>query len=220
VAGVIGARANDGVGIYGIAPDAEISVFKACWYPEAADAKAQCSSWSLAKALDAAISSGTRIINLSLAGPYDELLNKLLEAADQRGINIVAATLENQQHPGFPAELALAVPVISAGPNGQAVHPSWLSKFPAIVAAPGVEILTTVPKEGYDFVSGSSLAAAHVSGVIALMLELKPELTPKQIKSLLHLNGKGAEGDGTVPAALHALDACAILQTLGHGGGC
>jgi subtilisin family serine protease len=220
VAGVIGARANDGVGIYGIAPDAEISVFKACWYPEAAYAKAQCSSWSLAKAVDAAINSGARIINLSLAGPHDELLNKLLETADKRGINIVAATLENQLQPGFPAELGLVVPVISAGPDGQTVHPSWLVQYPNIVAAPGVEILTTVPKEGYDFVSGSSFAAAHVSGIIALMLELKPGLSPKQVKALLLRNGQGDEGSGTVPDPLHSLNACTILQTLNHGGGC
>jgi subtilisin family serine protease len=109
IAGVIGARANDGVGIYGVAPDAEVSVLKACWYPETTEAKAQCSSWSLAKAVDAAINNGARIINLSLAGSHDELLSKLLETAYQRGINIVAAAMEMQEQPGFPAELPLAI---------------------------------------------------------------------------------------------------------------
>ena len=70
-----------------VAPEADISVLKACWYQNQADAKAQCSSWSLAKALDAAITSGARIINLSLAGPSDELMTKLLETAHARGIN-------------------------------------------------------------------------------------------------------------------------------------
>lgn len=217
IAGVIGARANDGIGIYGIAPDAEVSVLKACWYPKTTDAKAQCSSWSLAKAVDAAINNGARIINLSLAGPHDELLSKLLVTAHQRGINIVAATMEKQEQPGFPAELSFAVPVISTGTDGQPIQPGWLFQYPGIVAAPGVEILTTVPKEGYDFVSGSSLAAAHVSGIIALLLELKPELSPMQVKELLLRNGKG-EGESAVP--LHVLDACAILQVLEHGGGC
>lgn len=217
IAGVIGARANDGIGIYGIAPDAEVSVLKACWYPETTEAKAQCSSWSLAKAVDAAINNRARIINLSLAGPYDELLGKLLATAHQRGINIVAAAMEKQEQPGFPAELPFAIPVISTGSDGQPVQPGWLSQYPEVVAAPGVEILTTVPKEGYDFVSGSSLAAAHVSGIIALLLELKPELSPKQVKELLLRNGK-REGESAVP--LHSLDACAILQILEHTGGC
>jgi subtilisin family serine protease len=215
VAGVIGARANDGIGIYGIAPDAEVSVLKACWYSDQADAKAQCSSWSLAKALDAAINNDARIINLSLAGPRDELLGKLLEIAHARGINIVAAALEKQEQPGFPADMPLAIPVISTGPDGQPTQPGGLSRYPGVVWAPGVEILTTVPREGYDFVSGSSLAAAHVSGIIALLLELKPELSPQQVKELLHRNGNG---EATVPP--HALDACVILQGLGNGGGC
>lgn len=215
VAGVIGARANDGIGIYGIAPDAEISVFKACWYADQADAKARCSSWSLAKALDAAINSETRVINLSLAGPHDELLSKLLESAHTRGINIVAAALEKQAQPGFPADLPLAIPVISTEPNGQLTTPNWLPQYPGTVAAPGAEILTTVPREGYDFVSGSSLAAAHVSGIIALLLELKPELSPQQVKELLQSNGGSKDA---VPR--HVLDACAILQALGTGDGC
>jgi subtilisin family serine protease len=75
--------------------------------------------------------------------------------------------------------------------------------------APGVEILTTVPNDGYDFVSGSSLAAAHVSGIIALLLEVKPNLSPDQIKKLLLRNGKQ---QSALP--LHVLDAWSILQAL------
>jgi subtilisin family serine protease len=215
VTGIIAARANNSIGIYGIAPDAEISVFKACWYPEKAGAKAQCSSWSLAKALDAAINRGVNIINLSLAGPHDELLTKLLESAQQHRINIVAAALEKQAQPGFPAELALAIPVISSDPNGQVVHPAWLSKYPETVAAPGVEVLTTVPHEGYDYVSGSSLAAAHVSGIIALMLEVRPDLIPAQIKDLLIHNGNSQNN-----RQLAVLDACALIKTLHNGASC
>jgi subtilisin family serine protease len=215
ITGIIGARANDGIGIYGIAPDAKLSVYKACWYPGQSGAKAKCSSWSLAKALDAAINNGAQIINLSLAGAYDELLNRLLESAHIRGINIVAATLEKQDQPGFPAELALTIPVISSDPNGQVITPSWLQAFPETVVAPGVEVLTTVPKEGYDYVSGSSLAAAHVSGIIALLLELKPDLTPEQIKKLLALNGS-SEVD-TIP---HILNVCALLKALHGVGAC
>ncbi len=215
VAGVIGARANDGIGIYGIAPEADISVLKACWYQEQADGKAQCSSWSLAKALDSAINSGARIINLSLAGPNDELMTKLFEVAHSRGINIVVATLEDKEQPGFPANLPETIPVISTGPDGNPSQPAWIAKFPNTVAAPGQEILTTVPKEGYDFVSGSSLATAHVSGLIALLLELNPTLSPNQIKELLHDNGKTDAANSR-----SVLDICAIIKTLRNGEGC
>jgi subtilisin family serine protease len=212
VTGVIAARANDGIGISGIAPNAEVSVLKACWYPDKGKSKAQCSSWSLAKALDAAISAGVHIINLSLAGPQDDLLKKLLETAHERRINVVSATLEKQGQPGFPAELPLAIPVISVDPVGMPAQPAWLAKYPGTVAAPGVEILTTVPNDGYDFVSGSSLATAHVSGIIALVLELKPNLSPVEVKDLLARNGKPqAPEPSSVP---NTLNAWAILRGL------
>jgi subtilisin family serine protease len=212
VTGVIIAKANDGKGIYGIAPNAEVSVLKACWYPEAPNTSAQCSSWSLAKALDAAIDKRVNIINLSLAGPHDGLLSILLETAHKRGISIVAATQEKQESPGFPADLPFVIPVISTGPSGQISEPAWLTDFPRTVAAPGVEILTTVPNDGYDFVSGSSLAAAHVSGIIALMLAVKPSLLPNQVKDLLLQNGK----ENTI-IPLKTLDAWEILQAIGIG---
>jgi Subtilase family len=211
VTGVIVAKANDGEGIYGIAPDAEVSVLKACWYPEASNAKAQCSSWSLAKALDSAIKNRARIINLSLAGPHDGLLSQLLETAHKRGISIVAATQEKREQPGFPANLPFAIPVISTGPDGQITKPTWLPQFPGTVAAPGLEILTTIPNDGYDFVSGSSLAAAHVSGIIALILEVKPSFLPDKVKELLLRNGK----EKSTTPLLRTLDAWAILQDLG-----
>ncbi len=214
ITGVIAANENDGIGIYGIAPEADIAVYKACWYPVNQNAKAQCSSWTLAKALDAAINQGAKVINLSLAGPEDKLMKELLETAHAKGITVVAAALEKADNPGFPADSSLTIPVISVGPEGKTATPKWLFAYPQTVAAPGVDILTTVPKEGYDFVSGSSLATAHVSGVVALLLELNPELSPDQIKDYLHQNGH--------PESTHlsVLDICAIIKLIGKGDGC
>jgi subtilisin family serine protease len=138
-----------------------------------------------------------------------------LESAQKRNINIVAAALENQEQPGFPAELALTIPVISSDPDGIVAKPVWLSKYPNTVTAPGVEVLTTVPHEGYDYVSGSSLATAHVSGIIALLLELKPDLTPARIKDLLSHNGNSSK-----VGQLGVLNACAIISALQIGGSC
>lgn len=216
ISGAIGARADDGVGIYGIAPEADISVYKACWYPEQADAAAQCSSWTLAKALDAAIGEGANIINLSLAGPEDELLTKLLEKAHDKNIAVVAAALEKQDSPGFPASLPFAIPVIASAPDNKVNKPAWLAHYPQTVAAPGVDILSAVPKEAYDFVSGSSLATAHVSGVIALLLQLNPALKPEDVKKLLNHNNPAQGADSELPV----LDICAIINSLNTGPGC
>lgn len=215
VAGVIGARNDNGIGIDGIAPDAKIDVYKACWYPSSDNGKALCSSWTLAKAIDAAIANGNRIINLSLSGPEDPLLKKLLVSADQHHIVLVAAALEKHSEPGFPASLSFVIPVISANPNGDIAKPRWKTSQ-QVIAAPGVEILTTAPGNSYDFLSGSSLAAAYVSGVVALMLQQQPTLKPEAIRTVLKQSSR--PNDPNQPQndqPLILLDACRALAALG-----
>jgi subtilisin family serine protease len=220
IAGVIAARTDDGSGIDGIAPDAKIDIFKACWYAEKGNQKALCSSWTLAKALDAAIKSGSRIINLSLGGPDDPLLKKLLVTADQHHIVLVAAALENSTEPGFPASLDFVIPVISADPNGDTTHPSWTTQQ-AVIAAPGVEILTTAPRQGYDFLSGSSLAAAHVSGVVALMLQRQSNLEPAEVRSVLQRTGRIKAANPNQPSPSFVMvDACRAVAALGAAINC
>jgi len=220
VVGVIAAHANDGIGIYGVAPEARVEVFKACWYADANNDKALCSSWTLAKALDAAINSGCRIINLSLSGAEDALLKKLLITADRHHIVLVAAALENGDDPGFPASLDQVIPVISADPQGDTVYPRWHAKQ-ALMVAPGVEILTTAPRASYDFLSGSSLAAAHVSAVVALMLQQQPGLEPDSVKSVLKKTGRLQNPHPLEDSRLFVLvNACQALADLGATVGC
>ncbi len=213
MAGIIGAEADDGMGIVGIAPDARITALKACWYGNNDSRKARCASWTLAKALDYAINQGIRIINLSLTGPPDELLKKLLEQAHQKGIILVAAANEDQPEPGFPASFSHVIPVISSDSTGKVVHPSWLSQTVPL-AAPGIEILTTTPR-GYDFFSGSSLATAHVSGVIALLLQLRPQLSPDEIFEILKKSATFEKSDST--GIINACSALAVIGKTPHG---
>ena len=53
------------------------------------------------------------------------------------------------------------------------------------VAAPGVDILSLAPDDAYQVSTGSSIAAAHVSGIAALMLQIRPSLTPRDIRAIL-----------------------------------
>lgn len=93
VAGVIGARAGNAVGIFGVAPEAEIVAAKACWQRAPEALEAVCSSWTLAKAVDFAVRTGVQVLNLSLAGPPDPLLARLITKAVANGITSVAAAL-------------------------------------------------------------------------------------------------------------------------------
>jgi subtilisin family serine protease len=205
VAGIIAAL-DDGSGIAGVAPDAEILALKACWQPATGSARALCSSWTLAKAVDHALRAGAQVINMSLTGPPDALLVRLLEAADAKGVTVVAAALENAADgPGFPASLPSVLAVVASDAEGTVPIPAWQSSKLAI-AAPGVDVLTLVPPTRYDFQSGSSLAAAHVSGVVALLLQRNARLTPADISS--RLSRTALRGDS---ASIGIVDASAAL---------
>lgn len=173
VAGVIAARAGNGVGIAGIAPEARLEDLRACW-SEPGGATA-CNSYTLARALDAAIAARPAVINLSLAGPEDPLLARLLEAAEARGIVVVAAVPPGSaSQDAFPARLPTVLAAIESerGDDGA-------------IGAPGRDVLTTRPGDRYDFASGSSIAAAHVSGLAALYREAAPRATPAEVRAAL-----------------------------------
>lgn len=183
VAGIIGAQANNGIGVFGVAPRAEIRGYKACWYPAPGSARARCSTWTLARAIDRAILERTHIVNLSLSGPEDKLLARLIRRAAAQDIAVVAAIDEARPDSGFPANLDDVIAAISdAGTTSLRAPATGLR---SVVAAPGTDILTAMPNDRYDFVSGSSMAAAHVTGVIALLRGRDPKLAVADIRKLL-----------------------------------
>lgn len=216
VAGVIAARADNGEGIYGIAPDAELVVAKACWQRTADDGSALCSSWTLARAIDYAIASRVRVLNLSLAGPEDPLLARVLAAADAAGV-VIAAAAGDDGAPRFPASLDFVIAVVASDERGVVQGPATGAAGGAL-AAPGVEIITTAPGARYHFLSGSSLSTAHVSGAAALLLERDPELSGAAVAELLA--GSAGSGGGAGGAPLRNIDACAALRELSGGAHC
>jgi hypothetical protein len=177
VAGIIAAIANNQQGIVGIAPDAKLLALKACWPTGPLKPEATCDSLTLSLALNEAISQKADIINLSLIGPNDPLVERLVNKALDDGIIVVASSQQTKDgETAFPSSIARVIAVRSAA---DAIDSA------SGIAAPGQEILTTLPSGGYNFMSGSSFAAAHVSGLIALLLELKPKLGSAQIAALL-----------------------------------
>ena len=192
VAGVIAANADNHQGIVGIAPKAMLSVYKACWYPPASHAGASCNTFSLAKALAGIIDSNARIINLSLGGPADPLLNMLLAKLTSEGRIVVTAMPPDGAVDGFPDDAPGVIVVRVSGASVAA---------PGVLSAPGSDILTTQPGGGYDFTSGSSMAAAHVSGIVALLLSLAPKLDENEVHDLLLRSSKVSSGMLQVNAA-------------------
>jgi len=214
VAGIIAADANNGIGIFGVAPDADIVVAKACWHRNAAALEAVCSSWTLAKAVDFTIAAQVRVLNLSLGGPPDPLLARLIDTAIDHGITVVAAVADRARPaPGFPASLPHVIAVVASDQRGAVHVPADLTRT-GLLAAPGVEVLTTAPRAAYDFRSGSSLAAAHVSGVVALLLERNPQLTAEGVQALLVSSARPLPDAAPGSALIGLADACAPVAKL------
>jgi hypothetical protein len=204
VAGVIGAASSDGTGMTGIAPSTRLTVLKACWHRKDKP-QAICDSFSLAKALAHANGSGTDIINLSLSGPSDALLGRLVRQALDLGIVVVAAA-PRQTRSGFPIEIP---GVIVVGSNDEAVAGNGIRQIS--ISAPGNDILVPVPRGGYDYASGSSLSAAQVSGIVALLVARDPDLDVDQIYNLLV---------SSRPAMDESVNACRALAELLQQSGC
>lgn len=174
VAGVLSARPDNDIGIAGIAPDAEILAFRACWPEKPNSVAARCNSFTLAVALNQAIRMNSHIINLSLSGPEDPLLRQLIELALTKGIIVIAAVPEKDQTGGFPANVS---GVLAVGRGNEAKKPE--------IVAPGQDILTTVPNQAYDFMTGSSFSTPHVAGITALLLQLHPGWQMADVKERL-----------------------------------
>ena len=216
VTGLIAASSGNEVGIVGVAPQAEIWALKACWQQPPGAREAVCNSYTLAKALDFAIVQKAQVLNFSLAGPKDPLLARLLGTALARGIVVVAADGGDERH-SFPASLAGVLGVLGSDlKGGLPALPG--GKPTAALAAPAVDVLTTVPRGSYDFFTGSSMAAAQVSGVAALLLEKDPKLTPDRIAGLIRKTAHPIAGTGN-PHTVSQVDACAALASV-TGGQC
>lgn len=172
VTGVIGAAANNGVGVVGLAPEASIYVYGACASNRNAT---RCTSFTLAKALEHAIEDGIDVLNLSLAGPQDPLLAELIKAAHSQGMIIVAATNPDSEQLNFPASMT---EVYAVGGNNNslqaAIDSNWFAQD---------ERLTTQAGGGYQFFYGSSVAAAGASGLVTLLRAVWPAA---QAEELLH----------------------------------
>lgn len=187
VAGVIAAREGYG-GIVGIAPRARLMGLRACWQQSAA--ATVCDTLSLAKALQFAIDHRARVINMSLSGPRDMLLGRLVDIGLARGQKVVAAFDPGTADGGFPASQPGVIAV------GNLNSPGLPQR---VYLAPGHGIPTTAPGGGWTLVDGTSYAAAHVSGLLALMNERQP-----------------AGANALVRARGGSLDACASLTAANH----
>jgi subtilisin family serine protease len=186
----------------GISPRASILAARAFAPGQAAGA--QGTSFHILKAMDWSIREGARVINMSFAGPRDPMMTRAIQtASSQRIVMIAAMGNEGPTAPvSFPAADPNVIAVTATDQQGRLFDAASRGNHVS-VAAPGVDILLPAPRGGYQISSGTSVAAAHVSGIAALLLERQPGLDPMQVREILQQTARaGAARDPQLGAGL------------------
>lgn len=184
IGGLIAAHAK----LMGSAPNAKILAARAF---DPKDAGAEGTTFNILKSIDWAATHGARVINMSFAGPPDPAIHRSLEAARKKGIVLVAAAgnAGAKSPPLYPAADPNVIAVTATDAEDKLFEQS--NRGPYItVAAPGAQILVASPDSGYEVSSGTSYSAAEVSGIVALMIQRRPDLTPDQVRSILRATAK------------------------------
>lgn len=209
MAGAIVAKAT----LRGVSPGAELLAARAFGGP--ANVQAQGTSFQILQSLDWAAGQGARVINLSFAGPRDRLLGRALEGAMARKIIPVAAV--GNAGPGtaplYPAAEPSVLAVTATDAN-DTIFARANSGAQVAIAAPGVDVIAAAPEGRFAFSSGTSIAAAHVSGLVALMVERNPDLDLAGVKRILAATAQdlGAKGVDPVYGAGRADAAAAVAR--------
>jgi subtilisin family serine protease len=158
---------------------------------------AEGTTYNILKGLDWAAAQGARVINMSFAGPVDPRLREALAKAKEKGIVLVAAAgnAGPNSPPLFPAADPNVIAVTATNSDDGLFNGANRGNYIA-VAAPGVGIYAPAPDGTYQLTTGTSVAAAEVSGIAALLLERNPSLTPAEVRKILMDTAKdlGAKG--------------------------
>lgn len=211
VAGIIGARGNNGTGVTGVAWRAKLMIVRVL------DADGSGTVYDVARGIRYAVANGAKVVNLSMAGPdTDPALEGAIAEAKAAGVLVVAAAgntgADLDAKPAYPASSASdnVIAVASTDEDGALAPGSSFGARTVDLTAPGENINSTATGGRYDTRSGTSQAAAHVSGVLALMAAARPTATADELRAQLMA---GARVTG-LPVAGGALDAGASLRRL------
>ena len=199
VAGIIAASGK----LRGVAPNAELIAIEAFTQPGGKRKKGNVSSSAtIAHSIDAALTLDCDIINMSFGGPKDSLVALMIEEALSRNVLVVAASGNRSagRQPPFPASHPAVLAVTAVDKTGK-LSADAITGPHTRIAAPGVDILTTAPKGGFQIVSGTSMSAPHVTGLAAIARSQNPALTPHELRQWLYETGDAvpaASGNATI----------------------
>jgi subtilisin family serine protease len=191
--------------LVGIAPNAELIAIRAF---SGSSQLADGHGFDILRGLQFAVTHGARVVNMSFAGPRDSFLKQAIEEARRQGVVTIAAA--GNGGPGaaplYPAAEPSVIAVTATDANGAPFAGANRGSYIAL-AAPGVRILAPGLGNAVQICSGTSIATAEVSGIVALMLERHATATPDDIRRDLGMSARplsidqAAGGAGIVDAA-------------------
>jgi subtilisin family serine protease len=219
VAGIAAARGGNGIGISGVAPRARIMPVKVL-----ADNGAG-STESVVAGLYYAVHQGAKVVNLSVNGPDHSIaLDEAIRSAEAAGVIVVASAgndgANRDQQASYPASSASPnIVTVAAGSEDRGLTPfsAW-GRGSVDLSAPGADVLSTSVGGGYAISSGTSEAAPHVAGALAVLLSARPGSTPAQLRAAL-LNGTSPMRHDAARVAAGRLDVTRALRRLAPGTG-
>lgn len=188
VAGTIGSESNNGIGIAGIASNVKIMAIRAV--PNNGDE----SDIDVAEALIYAANNGAKVVNCSFGKKQNEggkLIPETLEHLNKLGVTVVVAAgndrTNNDRVLQYPASFQAdnLISVASTTNKGELSSFSNYGEKTVHLAAPGSSIYSTVPRNKYGSMSGTSMASPAVAGLVAEVLSFHPSLTPIEVRDLL-----------------------------------
>lgn len=192
--GMIGAIAAH-TKLLGIAPKARIMAVHA--FSTTTRQAPEATTRQIIAGIDWAVKNGARVINMSFAGPYDPMIQLAMKNAHAKGVVLIAAAgnLGAKSPPLYPAADPHVI-AVTATDEGDRLFSGAVRGPHLAVAAPGVDVLVPAPDETYQLTTGTSVAAAHVSGVVALLLERHPTATAAMIHEVLTATARNLGDEG------------------------
>jgi subtilisin family serine protease len=188
--GIIAAETNNSIGVAGVSWNCTIMPVKCLNEEGGGDV------WSITNAIVYSVDNGANILSMSLGGPYpDPVVLSAVEYAYDAGCIIVAAAGNlNTSAKSFPAAFDNVIAVAATNETDEKAFFSnfgyWID-----IAAPGVNINSTIWNDNYEKHNGTSMACPHVSGLASLILTKNSSLNPDQVRSVIKVSCDSIDAD-------------------------
>ncbi|MBR6444538.1 MAG: S8 family serine peptidase [Firmicutes bacterium] len=188
VSGIIAATYDNGKGTAGVTSlsgnkVADLFVIDSC---TSTGLGVYLEDFDIVTGINYAVDNGAKVISMSFGGyGRDRYLEETLDTAYERGAVLVAAAgNENTDEYGVPSDVGSVISVCNTTIKNRRQADSCYGTTKDI-SAPGTSIISTVPGNGYEAFTGTSMATPVISSVAAAILYVNPDLTPYQVKNII-----------------------------------